>query len=312
MMIARSILTTQGASFSLMFLYIAALFFLGTVNVLASRIFADAWVALGANLEAGIMGKSLLGLGVGTSKLIWKNKENIANGAKAVGKSMMGDGLPKRTPNLAYATPQQVNPMLNPGIVGGVDTIYGNPPSGSQRAISVSPTPNVSTPVAKTTPPYANEFSNNGFFVKQTDKQNGIYSMSGKGYSYYDEKNNLTHTFPTKKDALDSGYKESQLRQTTISKRQVVDLSQFRSGNPHNAQATKQAVSMGHKSDYAHITKRSDAIRVKHNLEMNNENFKKLGVDGYLVKHYDNPNGLKSSKRAATRIITLGKEEKTT
>lgn len=136
--------------------------------------------------------------------------------------------------------------------------------------------------------------------------------MSGKGYSYYDEKNNLTHTFPTKKDALDSGYKESQLRQTTISKRQVVDLSQFRSGNPHNAQATKQAVSMGHKSDYAHITKRSDAIRVKHNLEMNNENFKKLGVDGYLVKHYDNPNGLKSSKRAATRIITLGKEEKTT
>ncbi len=57
--IVRSLLLSDHASIGLFFIYIAALFFLGTVNVLASRIFADAFVALGTNLEAGFAARSV-------------------------------------------------------------------------------------------------------------------------------------------------------------------------------------------------------------------------------------------------------------
>lgn len=322
MIIAKSILTANGASLGLFFLYIASLFFLGTINVLTARIFADAWVALGANLEAGAFARTGSALAFQLGGFGWGNRKNILNGAKAIGKSAKEsfnnfNQPSKRVPNLAWAPGVNAdygNKMLNPGIRGGVDTVYGNPPAGyipndpkpiDAQARSISQTNNA--PRAQALPTYAKEFNNKGFFVKQTDKGSGIYTVSGKGYSYYDSKNDLTHTFPSKRDAIDSGYKEEQIRQTTISKRSVVDLSQFPKGNPHNAYATKRAQDMGFKSNYAHVTPRSDAIRIKHNLEMNNENFKKAGVQGYIVKHYDNPDGTKS-KRSTTRIITVGNQ----
>ena len=319
MIIAKSILTADGASLGLLFLYIASLFFLGTINVLTARIFADAWVALGASLEAQVLGNSVL---FGGTKL-WQSRRGIVKGAKSVGRSIKeGFGNmnqpSKRVPNLAWSPAVNAdygNKMLNPGIRGGVDTAYGNPPAGyisnDPKPIKAQTRPvsqASNTPLAQTLPTYSKEFNNKGFSVKQIDKGKGIYTVSGKGYSYYDPKNDITHTFPSKRDAIDSGYKEEQIRQTTISKRNVVDLSQFPKGNPHNAYATKRAQEMGFKSNYAHVTPRSDAIRIKHNLEMNDENFKKTSVQGYIVKHYDNPNGVKSSKRATTRIITVGNQ----
>lgn len=50
-LIVRSILQ-NGPNLSVLLLYIASLFFLGTVNVLASRVFADFWISAGVNLEA--------------------------------------------------------------------------------------------------------------------------------------------------------------------------------------------------------------------------------------------------------------------
>jgi hypothetical protein len=47
MMLARSMLESGGANVGLLLLYTGSLFFLGTVNILAARIFADSWVAIG-------------------------------------------------------------------------------------------------------------------------------------------------------------------------------------------------------------------------------------------------------------------------
>lgn len=328
MMISRNILANHGASLGLLFLYISALFFLGTVNVLAARIFADAWVALGANLEAGAFAGSLLSGGMATAKFAVRNRDNIANGVRGIGKSIgesiesfSSSGLSKRVPNFAWNKPSGGSAngnLLNSGFRAGVDTMYGNPPTGSSvgslsgaklpdtRAITAQIPQARSMPIADFLPPYSKEFRSKGFGVSKQDANNGVYAVSGKAYSYYDSKNNLSHTFSSRKDALDSGYSGNEIRTVSISKRNVVDLSHFKKENPHNTTATKQAQKLGFPSNYAHVTKRSDPIRVKHNLEMNKNTFSKLGVEGYMTKHYDNPDGSKS-KRPTTRIISLGK-----
>ncbi len=316
MMIVRSVLDAQGANLGLLFLYITSLFFLGTVNVLAARIFADVWVAAGLNFEAAVAARGMVAGFLGGKQLAQKGvqygKAGV-QGVKKVGKSIADSfgSPPKRVPNLAWERPvvdaQYGGDMLNPGIKGGVDTIYGNPPEGYvpstlKQQGSVQAMPPSASPFSN----YARDFSNNGFTVEQGDKMKGTYTLSGKGYSYYDEKNDLTHTFPSKRDALASGYKENQIREVSLSKRQVVDISQFSGRNPYNAAATKKAMQQGHDSKYAHVTKRSDPVRVKHNLEMNQGTLSKQGIQGYMVNHYDNPTGARS-KRATTRIISLGK-----
>ncbi len=309
MIIARSILTANGASLGLLFLYIASLFFLGTINVFAARIFADAWIAAGAALEAKVLGGSVLGVG----SSIWGSRKNVINGAKSVGNSFKESFAnfaqpTKRVPNIAFSSPvsnaEYRGKSLSPGFIAGRDTFYGHPPSDSTNSTGKTPeiSRNTQSFVSKL-PNYVNSFKSKGFSVEQTDKQNGIYSVSGTGYSHYDAKDNVTHIFPSKRDAVKNGYTEDQISKVTLNKRQVIDTSQFKRKNPHNETARLNSLKLGYPESYAHITRSSDVIQLKRNMEMNKERFANLGVQGYLTKSTDSSN----IKKSSTKIITIGK-----
>src|SRR5205814_3414206 len=94
------------------------------------------------------------------------------------------------------------------------------------------------------------------------NKEQGIVSAQGTGYTYHDKKNDLSYTYLSKKDALATGISENEITETSLPKRNYVDLSQFKKGeNKFNAEATKKAMSMGYDSDYAHVTRRSEIGR---------------------------------------------------
>jgi hypothetical protein len=307
MIIARSILTTNGASLGLLFLYIAALFFLGTINVLASRIFADALLAAGANFEAGALGRAGNILTLETLKFGRNNGGNIISGAKALGKTVKESMSnfsnatcpPKKVPNFAYASPvvdgEYAHKPLQPGFIAGKDVMYGNPPptSSNKGSTPIVDAQTSTSSIKRELPIYANEFQTKGFTVKEAEGQNGIYSVSGSGYSHYDTKNNLTHIFPTKKDALAGGYREDQVNKVEIDKRKVIDLSQLQKENPHNLNT-------------AYLTRRNNSTQIKRNLEINQEKLKGLGVDGYVSRHQDSKSGSEPA-RQTTRIVTVGK-----
>jgi len=314
MIIARSILTANGASLGLLFLYIAALFFLGTINVFAARIFADAWIAAGATFEAGALARLGNTMFAKSGRTAWDNKGNIINGAKSVGNSLKDSFAnfaqpAKRVPNIAFSSPianaEYGGKSLSPGFIAGKDTFYGHPPSASMSSNgkpSNNTSQNSQSFVSKL-PSYSNDFKSKGFSIEQTDTKNGIYSVTGTGYSHYDAKNNLTHIFPSKRDAVNNGYTEDQISRVSLNKRQIIDTSQFKQKNPHNETAKINSIKQGHPEKYAHITKYSDAMQLKRNMEMNKERFTKLGVQGYLTKNTDNLN----TKKSSTKIVTVGK-----
>jgi len=314
MVIVRSMFLNGGASISLLLIYTGSLFFLGTVNILAARIFADSWVALGASFEAGAIAKAIP-FSIGSSYKWGKDRIKGLKDLKGV------QSLSKRTPNAAYVTPAVVpaeygGGMLNEGTRSG-RTFYGNspantsnmPPAGMvqpvEEASVVSSAPQGSRSYAGS---FTRELNRKGFATSVVDKKQGIVSASGTGYSYYDKKNDLSYTYLSKKDALATGISENQITEKALSKRNYIDLSQFKKGeNPYNAAATKRAMSLGYDSNYAHVTRRSDGVTIKHHLEMNREKFSELGIDGVISKHWDNHNG--RAKQETTRIITLGKRD---
>ena len=322
MVIVRSMFLNGGASISLLLIYTGSLFFLGTVNILAARIFADSWVALGASFEAGAIagfGNRLIG---SSAKSLWNNKDKVAEQLGKLKPTGFGEVLSKRAPNAAYMSPAVVpaeysGGMLNEGARSG-KTFYGAnpantsnmPPAGMVQPVDeasvVSSTPQGSRSYAGS---FTRELNRKGFTADVVNKKQGIVSASGTGYSYYDKKNDLSYTYLSKKDALATGISENQITEKALSKRNYIDLSQFKKGeNPYNADATKRAMSLGYDSNYAHVTRRSDGVTIKHHLEMNREKFSELGVDGVISKHWDNHKG--RAKQETTRIISLGKSEK--
>ncbi|MGH7203102.1 MAG: hypothetical protein ACREHC_01520 [Candidatus Levyibacteriota bacterium] len=337
MYIVRAMFTTNGATLSLLFLYIGALFFLGTVNILVARIFADSWVALGANFEAAAAARmipasiknSISGIKAGVGAYKW------GKGKIGAWKSSTQEQISKRIPNFgddsvvydARYGGLSLNSgireisrggehRLNQGIRGGVDTVYGQPPEGSISNNPINTGTSNSTNMRDTNTTrknpyigsYSRELKKKGFFVKPVNKENGVVSLTGEGYSYYDQKHNLTYTYPTKQDAYDAGVGDSEIKPAKIFKEEFVDLSQFEAkDNPHNTAAIAQA-KRTHFRRKVYLTHASDPQRMRDHLEINKDRFTDLGVNGLIVKRADNFEGERSKGRV-TRIVKLGKEK---
>jgi hypothetical protein len=205
--------------------------------------------------------------------------------------------------------------MLNEGARTG-KTFYGTNPTNTSNVPPAGTTqqPIEEANVVSSTPrsfvgSFNREMKRKGFNTEMVNKKQGIVSVEGTGYTYNDKKNGVSYTYLSKKDALATGISENQITETALPKRNYVDLSQFKKGeNPFNAEATKKAMSMGYDSDYAHVTRRSDAGRIKRHLELNKEKFTELGINGVISKHFDNHNG--RAKYETTRIISLGEGKK--
>ncbi len=321
MVLVRSMLLNGGASISLLLLYTGALFFLGTVNILVAKIFADSWVALGASIEAaGIAGVGNRVIG-GSAKQAWKNRDKIFEQLGKLKPSGFNEVLSKRPPISPFATSVVADEygggMLNQGAKAG-NPFYGTNPSDTS---SVPPVGMVQQPIEEASivssapqsyrglvGSFTREMKRNGFTTEIVDKKQGIVSAQGTGYSFYDKKNDLSYTYLSKKDAMATGVSESEIAETILPKRSYVDLSQFKKGeNPFNATATRKAMSLGHDSNYAHVTRRSDGVTIKHHMEMNKEKFSELGINGVISKHWDNHNG--RATQETTRIISLGKQQ---
>jgi hypothetical protein len=156
---------------------------------------------------------------------------------------------------------------------------------------------------------FSNEFANNGFSTQVVDKQNGLVSMQGSGYGYYDKKNDQTYIYPTKKDAIASGLSESQITKTNLEKGKYIDLSTFgdmKHPSPHNTWATIEAKKQGLKSDHAHLTPRSSGDRINNFFSIAKERNKEQNINGVVVKHLDNLEGNRSTK-PTTKIVVKGK-----
>lgn len=177
-------------------------------------------------------------------------------------------------------------------------------PLPSQGQYSKSSPQNESQPFKKSGA-YITSFTNSGFSTAIVDKPKGIVTVGGKGFRYADKKYGLSYIYPTKEDALASGLTERDIEETNLPKRKYIDLSQFNNReNPHNALATQTAINAGKPSNYAHVTPRSDPQRIKHFLEITKEKNETLGIEGLLVKRFDNF-GDQRSKRATTKIVSI-------
>lgn len=331
LIIVRSILATNGASIGLLFLYVAALFFLGTINVLASRIFADALVAIGANLEAGVAAGALNGLAELGFRKTQKYGGKAANWTKEKydnwkNRVIVEDAPFQKRPRGFTNIGDVINwypPALQPGFVAGRDTFYGNPPGGSMPTQPIDTSASSSRSVTSSQPAsenrsanrsvrdrykgrFSKSFRKKGFFTKTMDEEQGIVSLTGEGYGYYDSQNDLTYLYPSKNDVTNSGLSLSDTRPTKITREPYIDLSFYPSGgNPHNAPATKRAIEQGKGSDYAHIKHNSEPKFVKGHMEMNQERFEQLGVKGVIIERFDNIGG-KRSLKPTQRLVMKG------
>jgi len=300
LLISKSLLQ-HGASVGLLVLYTASLFFLGTVNILASRIFADFWISAGINLEAA----AITGVGrrfiTGSSKFLWGNKEKIFDRLGKPKTITFPKALAKKEPPQASITGTGEYSPQNQQLAMNIKTKERTGTIGQDLA---------QTRERVSRGAYREEFSKKGFITSVQDKTQGMVSIEGTGYSYYDKGHNLTYIYPSRQDAIESGIPTDKISKTPLPKRSYIDLSHFNKGdNLHNAYATQEAIRLGKPSTYAHVTQRSDPERIKHFLELTRERNASLGIDGVLVKRYDNFAG-KRSKKATTRIVTVGKPEK--
>ncbi len=323
-LVANNILTSNGASFGLLMLYTAFLFFLGTVNVLVARIFADGWVAIGANFEAKMASSAgLAALSIPFNRagaFLNDTKNGFLSASTGVPVSGAGASLGR----FMYGKYQQRKQSSDN------DNSAGGTSSGSGGHAASEPQTSINADKGNTSPSggivgkgatikkdnkiykpfsFSNEFAKNGFSTQVVDKPNGLVSMQGAGYGYYDKKHDQTYIYPTKQDAIASGLSESQITRTNLEKGKYIDLSTFgdmKHPSPHNTWATTEAKRQGLKSNYAHLTPRSSPDRINNFFSIADDRNKQLNVNGVVVKHLDNLEGNRST-RPTTKVVVKGK-----
>lgn len=284
LVILKAALEKQGASIGMLLFYIGALFFLGSVSILATRIFGESWTALGTNIHAAML----------SSKGTRPVKQHVMNPAMGVMKnhtkgflaSTLGFGAkPGTTPKQkdGGATEQETP---NPG--------GGNTPGSKARETTTQQ----SSPPPPITPSFTRELRRKGITTDVVDRDQGIVQVSGEAWKHKDPKTGMTSIYPTKEEALVDGIKTDDLIPTKLDRAQFIDLSSFdKKPNPHNVFATKQAKEQGLPSDYAHLTPTSSPDRVQHFLELSKKRNQEQQIKGVIVKRFGNSGGERSKER---------------
>jgi hypothetical protein len=311
--VANSILKSNGASFGVLMLYTSFLFFLGTVNVLVARIFADGWVAIGANLEAKVASSFFSKQREKATAFVNDTKNGFLSAKEGASVNGSGAYIGRRLYEKYQQRQQTTGDDSSSGGQSYSSTSTQKDTSAGATSFSGGVTgknPTVKNEAKMYKPfSFSNEFANNGFSTQVVDRPNGLVSMQGAGYGYYDKSNDQTYIYPTKKDAIASGLSESQITRTSLEKGKYIDLSTFgdmKHPSPHNAWATTEAKKQGLKSDYAHLTPRSGGERINNFFSIASERNKEMGVNGVVVKHLDNLEGKRSTK-PTTKIVVKGR-----
>ena len=306
--ILNNALVKNGGSVGMLLFYAGSLFFLGGVNVLASRIFGDPWQAIATNMQGIGLGSLLTGtvsqfgkglIGGSATKL---SNSALAGAATRKGVEYTGRGswfAAKSIGKGGKAVGQKVGGLLKPktestGDGGGITSGAG---TGTKRA-------NNFAPKEDTLPSFTEVMQGKGLTTQVIDKQKGMVSVSGKMYSYKDPKTGLSSLYPTRSDGLIDGIPEDQLKAKNISGMKVIDPSLLGSRkNPYNAVVTRNAQKLGKGSKFGHITLTSDPTRVKHYLDLSKE--KRVGdnVSGVAIKRWGNFGG-ERTKEQIVRIFT--------
>jgi len=290
--ILESILSKNGASIGLLFLYTGFLFFLGGVNVLIARIFSESWSALGANIAGAVLSGAVGGSGGKTFGLF---KQGMVGGSVNGVRSLAGRSFARKAGFLTMdgrnfgipkASPLSAESTSTSGRRGKIVS-----EEGSRSSEDTSSVPNI--------PSYTRELEKKGLKTDIVDPKQGTVRISGEGYKYTDQSAGLTTIYPTKTDGVNDGIKAAELKKVNLNEAKYIDLSSFTKNkpNPHNIVATSEAKRLGHKADYAHLTPASDPIRVKNFLTLSEKAHSKEGIQGVIIKRYGNNAGVRSSNR---------------
>lgn len=285
--ILKAALEKQGASIGMLLFYIGALFFLGSVNILATRLFGESWTALGGNIHAAMMSN------MGTRPL----KQHVMNPAMGAMKNRT-TGFLASTLGLGAKQGNTVNQREGGATEQATpNSNWGNTHfSGENRG---GETPTQQAPNSQpTTPSFTRELRQKGMTTDVIDKNQGIVQVSGEAWKHKDPATGMTSIYPSKEDATLDGVKADDLIPTKLDRAQFIDLSAFdKKPNPHNVFVTKQATQQGLKSDYAHVTPTSSPDRVKHFLELSKKRNQEQQIKGVIVKRFGNAGGERSTKR---------------
>jgi hypothetical protein len=306
--ILNNALAKNGGSSGMLLFYAGSLFFLGGVNVLSSKIFGDPWQAIATNMQGiGIasllsgtvsqFGKGLIGGGATklsnsafagvssrkgikyTGKGAWFVAKTIGKGGKLVGQKLKL--LKPKTENKGDGNKN------TDGLGAGIGVVNDN-----------------LQPDEKTLPSFTEVMHGKGLTTQIIDKQKGMVTVSGKMYSYKDEKTGLQSLYPTRADGLIDGIPEDKLKTKDVSGLKVIDPSLLGSRkNPYNSIVTQKALALGKSSKYGHITLTADPTRVKNYLDLSKEQRSTDGVRGVAIKRYGNFGG-ERTKEQIVRIFT--------
>lgn len=296
--IFTSLLSNQGATLGMLVLYAGALFFLGGVNVLITRIFGEPWTAIGTNVQAAVVAA---GIGETAGKFKQGFLGGSVNGLSSLAgrKASQSMGfLPQGRGGFSltrkYKTKDQSN-NNNSDMSGSNPQPSGSSPAGQQNNRG-GKGKQVSMPTL------TQELNNRGIGVAVVNKKSGKVNIpKTTGWTYMDQRSGLKTTYFSKDDALKDGRKENQLKQSTISGT-YSDYSLF-SGkgnpNPYNSYATRMKNKNGFKGE-SHATFTSDEKWMNDHLTLAKDKLDKDGVQGVIGKRWGNNDG-----KTKDRIIRI-------
>lgn len=289
--IFRSMLEKNGASLGMLFFYTGFLFFLGGVNMLVSKLFGDAWSAVGANVQASLASVTVnqktndagrwLQRGARYVQTYQQNKKSDSN-----------NGSPKNGQN----NNDQKNPQDR------LSERYKEPVQQKSPVITASIKPNK-------TPAFTQEMLTKGMQVQMENEKMGTVSISGTGYQYNDAKNGVSAIYSTRADGMADGVKEKDLYPVPLRQDKYIDLSHFdnSSANPHIRSA--QQKTNGHENpNAAYLNSMSAPQKVQKFLTLAKERNEALGIKGVIVKRYGNVGGIRNKTRVV-RMYTLNNDE---
>ena len=274
--IFASILSSKGPSVGMLFFFTGFLFFLGGVNMLVSRIFGDAWTAMGINMQSalayrsvaipvkstmrdfsrGVVGGSIAGI-AGREMRQRIEKSNSSETTRSNGTSRSsGNKSGGNVPNKSFYS--------------------SSPQNQSKSETSQSTIPQFSQSLAR----------RGGLQVKMENHKQGVVSLSGDAYRFDDPKSGLTSIYPSRLEAIQDGVPEEKLERTSLNDSKYIDLSSFNSGNPnpHNFNAMRESKRQGLGIGHAYVNESSPPDKIKHFLEVSRPRNEAYGIKGVIVK----------------------------
>jgi hypothetical protein len=267
----ESLLKAHGGNIGSLFLFSGSLIFLGGVNVLVGRIFADGWTLVAANAQSFRGANIISSFGTQTVRDI---KKGAFTGRPTGIRSAIGAYL---------ATAKMPSSLLLQRFSKGV-TDNNNYTSGS---------------IAQ--PSFTKELVEKG--VQAKDQEKGIVSLTGKGFLYTNPKTGLQEIYSSKQDAIQDGREEQEITKTRFNGN-FLDLSHKEGKKYYNTRISKERKIQGVPFP-THLTPSADTIRGNNFLTIGEDILRQDNVNGVIVKRYGNNNG----KKTKNRIIRIYKQK---